>query len=316
METRESSLLVIVLDCHPIFWGRRAGDEKGIHFDKFLESVLVLTNSHLLLDARNTVALIACHTKKSEFLYPTAAQSSEGTQSSPVNGTPSASSGNNTTTIVSAATMVNDGRYEQFQVMNETVKAQLRELVLGIPADSADGSVDSKIEGIQLTGGLSQALCYIQRSIRQAPAGTVVKPRILVMQASPDAPHSYSDMMNCIFAAQKASIPIDACIIEYSSGFLQQASDITGGIYLRIDDTSALLQYLLFVFLTDQAARSMLDMPAPKQVDYRAACFCHRQLVDVGFVCSVCLSIFCQFTPICQTCNTHFKLPALKRKKA
>lgn len=308
MDGGESSVLVIVLDCHPVFWGRRSVDEKQLHFDRFLESAQILVNSHLLLDARNSVAVIACHTKKSEFLFPTSSQASENQTTT--------SNGSSGTTIVSSPTLHNDGRYEQFQVLNETVKSQLRELVLSASPHGAMNSVGSVIDGVQLTGGLTQALCYVQRTLRQAPAGTVVKPRILVMQASPDSSHSYADMMNCIFAAQKASVPIDACLVDFSSGFLQQAADITGGIYLRIPETTALLQYLLFVFLSDQNARKMLEMPAPKQVDYRAACFCHRQLVDVGFVCSVCLSIFCQFTPICQTCQTHFKLPALKKKKA
>lgn len=31
-------------------------------------------------------------------------------------------------------------------------------------------------------------------------------------------------------------------------------------------------------------------LPPPVKVDYRAACFCHRELIDIGFVCSVCLS--------------------------
>lgn len=43
------------------------------------------------------------------------------------------------------------------------------------------------------------------------------------------------------------------------------------------------------------------------QVDFRAACFCHRQLIDIGYVCSVCLSVFCSFTPICSTCDCNFE---------
>lgn len=30
--------------------------------------------------------------------------------------------------------------------------------------------------------------------------------------------------------------------------------------------------------------------PGNVGVDFRAACFCHRKVVDLGFVCSVCLS--------------------------
>ena len=36
--------------------------------------------------------------------------------------------------------------------------------------------------------------------------------------------------------------------------------------------------------------RQLLNLPPKQRVDYRAACFCHRHLVEIGFVCSVCLS--------------------------
>ena len=36
--------------------------------------------------------------------------------------------------------------------------------------------------------------------------------------------------------------------------------------------------------------REQLILPSSVHIDYRAACFCHRRLVDIGFVCSVCLS--------------------------
>ena len=47
---------------------------------------------------------------------------------------------------------------------------------------------------------------------------------------------------------------------------------------------------LQWVFLPDISSREHLALPLALQVDYRAACFCHQKLVEVGFVCSVCLS--------------------------
>lgn len=43
-------------------------------------------------------------------------------------------------------------------------------------------------------------------------------------------------------------------------------------------------------FLPDQSSRRYLVPPTAVGVDFRAACFCHRRVVDVGFVCSICLS--------------------------
>lgn len=50
----------------------------------------------------------------------------------------------------------------------------------------------------------------------------------------------------------------------------------------------------MFGFLADAQARLALVNPTQDTVDFRAACFCHRRVIDTGFVCSVCLSIFCE----------------------
>jgi len=96
--------------------------------------------------------------------------------------------------------------------------------------------------------------------------------------------------MNTIFASQRLRIPIDICKIAGDTVFLQQASDATGGTYMKLEHTRGLLQYLMMGFLPDQGCRRWLVSPTASQVDFRAACFCHRRVVDVGFVCSICLS--------------------------
>jgi transcription initiation factor TFIIH subunit 3 len=133
----------------------------------------------------------------------------------------------------------------------------------------------------------------------------------------------------------------------WDSAYLQQAAHITGGAYLRPRRPAALLQYLLSAAAADTAARRALSPPhgaafgpAPPAagggaggggsaggaaaggddaagggagasgLDYRAACFCHKQPVDTGWVCSVCLSIFCRqgskSLKACATCGTAF----------
>ena len=108
--------------------------------------------------------------------------------------------------------------------------------------------------------------------------------------------------MNTIFACQRMSIPIDIAKLSGDTVFLQQASDATGGVYIKIKQPRGLLQYLMMAFLPDQTARGGggrggiggggggLVGPTSEGVDFRAACFCHRKVVDVGFVCSICLS--------------------------
>ncbi len=88
---------------------------------------------------------------------------------------------------------------------------------------------------------------------------------------------------------------------------LQQASNLTNGLYFKVPQITGLLHYLLWIFLPNENLRKMLVLIPKTQVDFRAACFCHRQLIDIGFVCSVCLSVFCSFTPICSTCDCNFE---------
>ncbi|XP_072368751.1 general transcription factor IIH subunit 3 isoform X5 [Scyliorhinus torazame] len=179
---------------------------------------------------------------------------------------------------------------------------------------TSSGSKDGKYELLAIGNDI------ITEEIKDlmAKTGRELKSRILVIKAAEDSAAQYMNFMNVIFAAQKQNILIDACVLDSESGLLQQASDITGGLYLKIPQIQSLSQYLLWVFLPDPEQRSKLVLPPPVHVDYRAACFCHRNLIEIGYVCSVCLSIFCNFSPICTTCETAFRIalpPILKTKK-
>ena len=112
------------------------------------------------------------------------------------------------------------------------------------------------------------------------------------MTASGTTASHYMSYMNVFFTAQKLNILIDACMLDRDSGLLQQGADMTNGKYIRVNKLDSLLQFLLWTFLPDTSLHGgQLSLPTATKVDYRAACFCHRQLVDIGFVCSVCLSI-------------------------
>ena len=143
--------------------------------------------------------------------------------------------------------------------------------------------------------------------------------RILIVSVSGDLATQYIPIMNSIFACQRLSIPIDILKLAGDTVFLQQAADASGGIYMALDDNSraGLLQYLMFAYLPDQAARKHLIVPGEGEgVDFRAACFCHRRIVDIGFVCSICLIVFCEplADGICLTCGSHLIMPNYGQK--
>ena len=256
-----------------------------------------------------------------------------------------------------AAVSIN--KYRSFRLVEEEVSKNLKELL-----DSTTGDDLRTSTSTMLAGALTLALSHInRRTIAWAEeyggpdledtaaegggsnGGNGVaasssnrysvsndderlQSRILIVSVSgsSDSAHQYIPMMNAIFACQRLHIPIDICKLSGDAVFLQQACDATKGVYIALSEPRGLLQYLMMAFLPDQRSRRHLVLPTRVDVDFRAACFCHRRIVDIGFVCSICLSIFCEPPPenTCLTCGTPLDLgdygsrPALiprKKKK-
>ncbi|XP_051133387.1 general transcription and DNA repair factor IIH subunit TFB4 [Andrographis paniculata] len=241
--------------------------KSALPFSRFLSHVLAFLNSILLLNQLNQVVVIATGYNSCGYIFD------------------------------SSTSQIQDQRAENLlQKLEEFVEkdeAQCRE-------DSVDGPGFSL-----LSGSLSMALCYIQRVFRSGPLHP--QPRILCLHGSPDGPGQYVAVMNSIFSAQRSMVPIDSCVIgAQHSAFLQQASYITGGVYLKPQLLDGLFQYLLTVFATDLYSRGFLQLPRPAGVDFRASCFCHKNTIDMGYICSVCLSIFCKHQKKCTTCGSVF----------
>lgn len=289
---------MVILDANPVWWGRIANVktqacEEQISLTHCVDSLMVFCNAHLMMKHNNCLSFIISHTSTSKFVFP--------------------KEDNHIVTDATEKDIPADGKYEGFADVNDAIITELKTLLL---TDVSTGDTSSEVPPTLLASSLTMALCYIHRAEKECPVGQKLKSRILVLKAAPDVSAQYMPIMNCIFAAQKSNIVIDACVLDDHSGFLQQAADITGGMYLKVPQTLALLQYLLWVFLPEPSVREQLVLPSSLHIDYRAACFCHRRLVDIGFVCSVCLSIYCQFIPLCLTCQTRFKLPALPMARA
>ncbi|KAH7570431.1 hypothetical protein JRO89_XS05G0105800 [Xanthoceras sorbifolium] len=139
------------------------------------------------------------------------------------------------------------------------------------------GEAEERIACSLLSGSLSMALCYIQRVFRSGSLHP--QPRV----------------------------PIDSCYIgAQNSAFLQQASYITSGVHHKPQQLDGLFQYLLTIFATDLHSRNFLQLPKPVGVDFRASCFCHKSTIDMSYICSVCLSIFCTRHKKCSTWGSVF----------
>ncbi|KAL1309903.1 hypothetical protein HN51_052635 [Arachis hypogaea] len=267
------SLLVVTLDTNPFFWSTFS-----FPFSEFLSHVLAFLNSILLLSQLNQVVVIATGCNSCTYLYDSSSDKNHGS------------------TTGSMPSLYSD-------LLHNLEVFLAKDQHLAKPRDNAAGG--GAPPPSLLSGSLSMALCYIQRAFRSGPIHP--QPRILCLQGSADGPEQYVAIMNSIFSAQHSTVPIDSCYIgSNNSAFLQQASYITGGIYYRPPHLDGLFQYFSTVFATDLHSRAFLRLPKSVGVDFRASCFCHKQTIDMGYVCSVCLSIFCEHHDKCSTCGSVF----------
>ncbi|SGZ34910.1 BQ5605_C074g12903 [Microbotryum silenes-dioicae] len=300
-------LLCVILDLNPLAWSLSSVADPQTHdqlsLEQALDQVLIFANAHLALRHENQIAVfgrdIRCHANT----------------------------------------------YQQFRIVNKGTTNGVRNMM----AEQSDDNVGKA--DVDMVGALAMVLCrralfsallprfaysYAEAELPQfssvltdvnlnsnsastlTPNLNKPRPRILVLSVTDDASTQYVSTMNCIFTAKECqkrnSIPIDVCkIFGRNAIFLQQACHLTGGSYFKIAQRRGLLQYLIMTFLPGPSARKHLNQPTQDQVDLRAACFCHRKIVDVGYVCSVCLSIFCAPVPVCATCRTKFPMATLKR---
>lgn len=204
-----------------------------------------------------------------------------------------------------ASKLDNANKYRPFALIEDSLLASLRDLISTTTENDVATTTTT-----QMAGALTLALSYIHKATQKfsgidtdsKPAASSdenielvagLQSRILVVSVSGDLAHQYIPIMNTTFAAQRLRIPIDILKLAGDTVFLQQASDTTKGIYMQLRNPQGLLLYLMMAFLPDQMARKHLVAPTQEVVDFRAACFCHRNVVDIGFVCSICLSSTC-----------------------
>jgi transcription initiation factor TFIIH subunit 3 len=199
----------------------------------------------------------------------------------------------------------NPNKYRPFAVVETAIMNNFAKLM-----EETEESHLTATPTTLIGGALSLALSFIAKTtLRHSPTSThadamlaladsettniqrlTLTSRILIISVSGDLASQYIPVMNSVFAAQRRRIPIDILKLAGDTVLLQQASDATGGIYMKPEKPEGLLQYLMMGFLPDATARRSLVMPSAGGVDFRAACFCHRKVVDIGYVCSVCLS--------------------------
>ncbi|EFZ01403.1 hypothetical protein MHUMG1_02431 [Metarhizium humberi] len=300
------SLLSIVIDTNPRAW---AALDNVLSISKAIANILVFVNAHLAFSNVNQVAIVAAHVNRAVWLYPTPPQTSPKDTSDDVH----------MNDVSSESPRNSANKYPQFAQIETAVLGSMQKLM------SETTEQDLEATTTQLSGALTLALCHINKASQalsgassslaevaqpSANAAPPMKGRILVVSVSDSEPTQYIPTMNAVFAAAHAQVAIDTLSLSGNPTFLQQACFNTNGIFLAAANPKGLLTYLMFGLIADTEARQSLITPTHDTVDFRAACFCHGKVVDRGFICSICLSIFCELpeNAECLTCGTKLAL--------
>ncbi|KAI5963016.1 TFB4 [Candida pseudojiufengensis] len=309
----DPSLLTIILDVSPIGWYNLRNQ---VTLRDVTKSLLVFLNSHLSINNSNQVAFIASSPYRSKFLYPN----------------PNATS---------KSSNISKGMYRQFKNVDDVVLSELNKFIEITSKKLQDDSKGKKHLSSTITGAISLALTYTNRmltldqSISTTTASAIttsstlnptnqinssssttaqstasMKSRVLIVSANDnDDSLNYIPLMNCIFTAQKLKVSIDILKLgNKDSSYLQQASDATNGIYLKIIDPNGIIQILSTAFFIEPNLRPYVILPTDTQVNYKASCFLTKKPVDLGYVCSICLCIM-SYIPSenkCPACSSEF----------
>jgi hypothetical protein len=290
--------LVVIIDLYPSVHLLKEDQD----YEKWLNSIISFCMSHFLLNNLNKLHIIVSNFASNEIIYPLSKEADYGK-------------------------LANNGQHYLFNQASQIIFKRIRESVTRSKEIAAELNHHSgQVNDYPLiSGALAIGLCCIQRCKSQVDSS-----RIAIFTANNDSSSSFSsqfmNFMNVFFTAQKMNVVIDTCILSseiedsrLTMSIFQQGCDLTNGLYLKLSNLNAFLEYLIWTLLPDTDTRKKLVLPTQKKISYKAACFCHRNLIDIGYVCSICLSIFCTFSPICSTCHTVFKLgplpPGIKIKR-
>ncbi|ATY60924.1 transcription factor TFIIH subunit Tfb4 [Cordyceps militaris CM01] len=317
------SLLSVIIDTNPRAWAVLDDGSLPLSLTAAVANLLLFINAHLAFSGANQVAVIAAHVNRAVWLYPSSHSPKPIQDNTSADGDVAMADAPAAATTPSSA-----NKYPQFAQIEATVLGSLKKLM----AETTERDLDSTTT--QLSGALTLALCHTNKASRALGAsdtaiheaaqtsGTTppspMKGRILVLSVSDSESSQYIPTMNAVFAAAHGRVAIDALALAGDATFLQQACFNTGGVFLRAANPQGLLAYLMFGLVADTEAREALVAPTHDTVDFRAACFCHGNVVDTGFVCSICLSIFCELpdNAECFTCGTKLALGSYGAKPA
>ena len=170
--------------------------------------------------------------------------------------------------------------------------------------------------------GLTRALCLVNKE-RKRGGGKIGK--IVMFDCTMEMTDLTSQsvaLSNCGWAANGTDDDLVARVHVVSLASSTPSSSLiavcakTGGVhipYVKCQSFGELIQAMLFhLTLEDEGLIKILKTrPQSQRLHMGTVCACHNKSIDKGYVCSICLSIYCTETAgICSVCGSRVRREA------
>jgi transcription factor TFB4 len=273
----EREVLVLLLDANPIEWSKpppKSSSQPHITLHEFLDQTFAYLAQMILSDVFQIAPIIAYNQFGAKWLFP----------------------------LPEKVDQLISGR---LQATNpDEVLSYCQSIVNGLLsyARQCADTENQSDSGVRLDIALSLALCHLNKY----PAE--VNKRVLVLTRSADPVVNFESTMNAVFAAHRIGVVVDSVLIGVKTSlFLTQAAILTNGFSIAlINRPKCLLQYLLTI--PPLSVRKFIVMTKIKAVDYKTPAVNTKNMIDMGILCPICLSVYEKTgTPIyrCTVCGSR-----------
>lgn len=194
-------------------------------------------------------------------------------------------------------------------------------------------NMNGKLKESTLSSALMIGLCYINR-IKNLYDNNITS-RLFLLDVS--QPHyytkQYTQLMNIAYNAKTNNIIIDVFSLTNKTTVLEQMCNITNGLYIdnsvffnincsenKMDEI--LSQLMMFWYLPSNNSRKFFSNTYVNDDTNLAVCSCHNKQIDIAYICSCCLTIYCseknaqtqKDRMTCINCKTRFTKSLLRNK--
>lgn len=259
LSNEDPSLLVVVLDGSELYWKYRHENcfEGQLNYNEVVSNLILFCNAYALMHRLNRLAVLLCRDEEVIQIYPRRSFS-DNSSNDDYNSKHGESSNMIVTNGGVGENIIFSHQQDPFIPISHSLPAILAQGLLkeGIITTMAPDIMDngdntanitlppsSENKRSSIANGISKALCIINRQIIITSSKYRYQPRICLFQLGKDNALAYNNIMNSIFSADKLNTPIDAFLLSSDdSHFMQQASFLTHGIYMRPADQTDMLQ--------------------------------------------------------------------------